>query len=279
MNKFRSLLNKADFFEKLAQNNNSGDYLIEDYTKNTVVGFISTAHPIVLSDTWQKRMNRRQKAMVATLTPAEQKKVEKYLDSLTPWDLIKINNMSEDEQVALFKQNVFQYLGRDAYNRVSAADAPPDYHGAPLPNNGAPPSYRGTPLPNNGAPTGAPPGAPPGYNAPPSAPPGAPPGAPPSYNAPPGATIPNPPSQTNTWNPILNTWIPILNNWISPSVPSAPVTPPGAYPGIRGTPPPGYKRTHAQTANKELLIPDEFNLDSDKERLRKSRTLPILNSN
>ena len=81
-----------------------------------------TSYPIVISDKWKERMtDPRQTAMLSKLTPDEQKKVEAYLDSLGYMELFKINNMSEDEKVALFKQNVKEQLGNDAYNRVNSA--------------------------------------------------------------------------------------------------------------------------------------------------------------
>lgn len=80
----------------------------------------SVTYPIVISEKWKSRMNNAQSILLSKLTPAEQKKVEEYLNSLSFMDLISINNMSEAEQVKMFKDMVKENLGEDAYRRVNS---------------------------------------------------------------------------------------------------------------------------------------------------------------
>jgi hypothetical protein len=100
------------------QSNN--DYL--SYKRNSPTLITNKiSYPIVISDKWKSRMNESQSNMLSKLTTDEQKKVEAYLDSLSMFELLKINNMSEEEKVAFFKKNVKEQLGEDAYQRVITA--------------------------------------------------------------------------------------------------------------------------------------------------------------
>lgn len=75
-------------------------------------------YPIVISDKWKSRMKPGHFDLLSKLTTEEQKKVEEYLDSLSFFDLLKIKNMSDEEQVNMFKKQVKEQLGEDVYKRV-----------------------------------------------------------------------------------------------------------------------------------------------------------------
>lgn len=79
-----------------------------------------TNYPVVISDKWKSRLNSQQQALLSRLTPQEQQKVEEYLNSLSFMDLIRLNNLSSEEKITMFKEKVKEELGEDAYRRVSA---------------------------------------------------------------------------------------------------------------------------------------------------------------
>ena len=82
---------------------------------------VKVTYPIVISKKWQDRMESpKQRELLSKLTPQEQKKVEEYLESLGPFDLLKINGMSETEQIKMFKDMVRQHFGEEAYQRVNS---------------------------------------------------------------------------------------------------------------------------------------------------------------
>ncbi len=82
---------------------------------------VKVTYPIVISKKWQDRMESpKQRELLSKLTPQEQKKVEEYLESLGPFDLLKINGMSEAEQIKMFKDMVRQHFGEEAYQRVNS---------------------------------------------------------------------------------------------------------------------------------------------------------------
>jgi len=81
---------------------------------------VSVSYPIVISQKWQERMNPKQRELLSKLNQNEQKQVEEYLESLSVFELMKINNMSEDEKVNMFKNMVREHFGEDAYRRVTS---------------------------------------------------------------------------------------------------------------------------------------------------------------